>query len=79
MITNDYGDQIETAIKTHKKTISERAAQFDRVYTIKKEMAALTDEEWILFADSIYNETLCTVYEYALDRAKEEKGNNCGF
>ena len=45
----------------------------ERVATIKKEMDALTDEEWLLFADSIYSETLCTVYEYALDRANEER------
>jgi hypothetical protein len=61
------------------RVLQQRAFTLDRVYTIKKEMASLTDEEWILLADSIYNETLCTVYEYAIDRAKEEKGNNCGF
>jgi hypothetical protein len=79
MITNDHGDQIEAAMASTRIELAKRAANLDRVYSIRKELDEISGNDLILFADWIYNQEIATVKEFIEGAAREEKENNCGF
>jgi hypothetical protein len=55
------------------------ALQDEKANVLREQLDLVSDADLILFAESVYNETLCSLGEYIEDRAYEEEGNNCDF
>ena len=51
----------------------------DRVTSIKEDLATISDEDLVLFADFIYSDSLSTVKEYIEAVADVERESNCDF
>ena len=51
----------------------------DRVASIKEDLATISDEDLVLFADFIYSDSLSTVKEYIEAVADTERESNCDF
>ena len=51
----------------------------DRVTSIKEDLATISDEDLVLFADFIYSDSLSTVKEYIEAVADTERESDCDF
>ena len=68
--------RLKTSFTTNHKVTN---MDMDRVISIKEDLATISDEDLVLFADFIYSDSLSTVKEYIEAVADVERESNCDF